>query len=120
MSHAYDFSIIVLIALRCPEDAARRNKDLIQLASEPQSRLIEVSGQYWESRILHIVIDKRVLDLLARHDGESMDIKTLADKPASCSPYAPSASWLNDPARAASYATNETLMQAVVGSAKVA
>lgn len=54
---------------------------LTEMVSEPQSRLVEVGAQYWESRALHIVVDRRVPDLLFQNGEEgSMDIKTLGDK----------------------------------------
>ncbi|KAK7745653.1 hypothetical protein SLS62_009694 [Diatrype stigma] len=53
---------------------------LTELVSEPQSRLVEVGAQYWESRALHIVVDKRVPDLLSQGENGSMHIKALGDK----------------------------------------
>lgn len=53
---------------------------LTELVSEPQSRLIEIGSQYWEARALHIVVDKRVADLLSQNEGGSMDIKALGEK----------------------------------------
>ncbi|KAI0437523.1 S-adenosyl-L-methionine-dependent methyltransferase [Xylaria telfairii] len=51
---------------------------LTELVSEPQNRLLEVSSQYFEARALHIVVDKRVPDILAKGGDRGVDIKTLA------------------------------------------
>lgn len=51
---------------------------LTELVSEPQSRLLEVSSQYFEARALHIVADKHVPDILARGGDAGVDIQTLA------------------------------------------
>lgn len=37
---------------------------LIELVSDPSMRLMEYSGQYWESRALAIAVAKRIPDLL--------------------------------------------------------
>lgn len=37
---------------------------LVELVSEPSMRLMEYSGQYWESRALAIAVAKRIPDLL--------------------------------------------------------
>jgi hypothetical protein len=37
---------------------------LIELISDPSMRLMEYSGQYWESRALAIAVAKRIPDLL--------------------------------------------------------
>jgi hypothetical protein len=43
---------------------------LSSLISDPRVRLIEISAQFTESRALHIVVEKRIPDLLAK-SGES-------------------------------------------------
>lgn len=53
---------------------------ITELVSEPQSRLLEVSSQYFEARALHIAASHRIPDILA-HQGEvGMDIKALSSK----------------------------------------
>ncbi|KAI1261349.1 S-adenosyl-L-methionine-dependent methyltransferase [Xylariaceae sp. FL1019] len=51
---------------------------LTELVSEPQTRLLEVSSQYFEARALHIVADKRIPDIIAEHGNVGVDIGTLA------------------------------------------
>ncbi|KAI1132514.1 S-adenosyl-L-methionine-dependent methyltransferase [Nemania abortiva] len=51
---------------------------LTELVSEPQNRVLEVSTQYFESRALHIIADKRIPDILAKSGDKGVDIKTLA------------------------------------------
>ncbi|KAK0615277.1 S-adenosyl-L-methionine-dependent methyltransferase [Bombardia bombarda] len=50
---------------------------LTELVSEPQNRLLEVSSQYFEARALHVVADKQIPDILAKHEN-GLDVKTLA------------------------------------------
>lgn len=54
---------------------------LTELVSDPSSRLLEVSSQYFESRALHIVADQRLADVLARNQQQpdiGVGIETLA------------------------------------------
>ncbi|GAP82680.1 putative o- protein [Rosellinia necatrix] len=51
---------------------------LTELVSEPQSRLLEVSSQYFEARALHIVVDKRIPDILAKKGNAGVSIQDLA------------------------------------------
>ena len=53
---------------------------IVELMSEPNARLQELATQYYESRALHIVADRRVADLLAGHDEDGVSIENLADK----------------------------------------
>ncbi|KAL3470061.1 S-adenosyl-L-methionine-dependent methyltransferase [Aspergillus californicus] len=47
---------------------------LVELVSDPSMRLMEFSGQYWESRALAIAVAKRIPDLLSSSDhGVSLD-----------------------------------------------
>ncbi|KAI0872292.1 hypothetical protein GGS24DRAFT_491591 [Hypoxylon argillaceum] len=46
---------------------------LTELISEPQNRLLEVSSQYFEARALHMIVDKRVPDILARSGDRGID-----------------------------------------------
>ncbi|RYP46976.1 hypothetical protein DL768_006899 [Monosporascus sp. mg162] len=105
----------VIIAVRCPEDAARRSRDLTELASEPHSRLIELE------RLMRCICSIGIFaeleeDMFANNRiSESI----VGDEPLHaalqnyyCSTEMPR--FLGSPA------TNETLMQAAVGSAKVA
>lgn len=39
---------------------------LTELASEPQSRVVEVAGQYWESRALVVAVERRIPELLVK------------------------------------------------------
>ncbi|KAK0669813.1 putative methyltransferase [Cercophora samala] len=52
---------------------------LTELISSPQTRLIEVANQYFEARALHVVADKRVPDILAKHEN-GVPIKKLSDE----------------------------------------
>jgi hypothetical protein len=51
---------------------------LSSLISDPRVRLIEISIQYIESRALHIVVEKRVPDLLAKGGENGVHITELA------------------------------------------
>jgi hypothetical protein len=53
---------------------------LTELVSDPRSRLLEVSSQYFESRALHIVADKRIPDILAQNGEAGLSIEILAAK----------------------------------------
>jgi len=53
---------------------------ITELISSPSSRLLEVSSQYYESRALHIVADKRIPDILAKAGDEGVDVVTLAQE----------------------------------------
>lgn len=53
---------------------------LTELVSTPSNRLLEVSTQYFESRALHIVAEKRIPDMLAGHDEKGVSVKKLAEK----------------------------------------
>lgn len=47
---------------------------LLELVSDPSMRLMEFSGQYWESRALAIAVAKRIPDLLSSSDhGVTLD-----------------------------------------------
>ncbi|KDQ12506.1 hypothetical protein BOTBODRAFT_134671 [Botryobasidium botryosum FD-172 SS1] len=51
----------------------------IELAVEPQSRLLEVGAAYFESRALHIAAEHRVADLLAKADpNEGLSAKEIS------------------------------------------
>lgn len=50
---------------------------LTELASDPSSRLFEVSTQYFEARALHIAAENRIPDLLAASD-EGVTVEELA------------------------------------------
>jgi hypothetical protein len=50
---------------------------LTELASDPSSRLLEVSTQYFEARALHIAAENRIPDLLAASD-EGVTVDELA------------------------------------------
>lgn len=59
---------------------------LIEMVSEPSSRLVEVSLQYFEARALHIAAERRIPDLLssahARRDrghGAGLSIKEISN-----------------------------------------
>ncbi|KAK1143900.1 hypothetical protein N8T08_006015 [Aspergillus melleus] len=52
---------------------------LLELVSDPSMRLMEYSGQYWESRALAIAVAKRVPDLLAAAD-EGVPLGEIATK----------------------------------------
>lgn len=56
---------------------------LTELVSTPSNRLMEVSTQYFESRALHIVAEKRIPDMLAGSDENGVSVKQLA-KQAGC------------------------------------
>ncbi|KUI69008.1 Demethylsterigmatocystin 6-O-methyltransferase [Cytospora mali] len=54
---------------------------LTELVSDPSSRLLEVSSQYFESRALHIAADQRLADVLAKSERQpdvGVDLETLA------------------------------------------
>jgi hypothetical protein len=51
---------------------------LTELVSEPSARVIEIGCQYWESRALYVVAERRVPDLLAKR-GE-MGVEELAGR----------------------------------------
>ncbi|KAI5926688.1 S-adenosyl-L-methionine-dependent methyltransferase [Camillea tinctor] len=51
---------------------------LTELVSEPQSRILEVSSQYFEARALHVVADKRVPNILAKNGDAGLAISDLA------------------------------------------
>ena len=53
---------------------------LIELVSTPSNRLMEVSTQYFESRALHIVAEKRIPDMLAGCDEAGVSVKKLAEQ----------------------------------------
>ncbi len=55
---------------------------LTELASDPSSRLQEVSGQYFEARALHIAAEKRIADVIAEldTDGEGVPGDVIAEK----------------------------------------
>ncbi|KAF2836623.1 O-methyltransferase A [Patellaria atrata CBS 101060] len=53
---------------------------LTELVSSPSNRLLEVSSQYFEARALHVVVDKRVADILNAAHGGCMGIETLATR----------------------------------------
>jgi hypothetical protein len=53
---------------------------LIELASDPSSRLQEMCVQYFESRALHIVADLRVPDILAKADEGGLHLGSLSEK----------------------------------------
>jgi hypothetical protein len=53
---------------------------LSSLISDPRVRLIEISIQYIESRALHIVVEKRIPDLLAKGGEGGVHITELAKR----------------------------------------
>ena len=53
---------------------------LTELVSTPSNRLLEVSTQYFESRALHIVAEKRIPDMLAGADEKGVSVKKLAEQ----------------------------------------
>jgi hypothetical protein len=53
---------------------------LVELISDPSSRLLEVSSQYNESRCLHIAAVLRIPDLLAENGDEGMSMERIAEK----------------------------------------
>ena len=53
---------------------------ITELISSPSSRLLEVSSQYFESRALHIVADKRIPDILAKAGDEGVHVVALAQE----------------------------------------
>jgi|SRR5690242_895144 len=52
---------------------------LTELVSQPSTRLLEVSSQYFEARCLHIIADKRIPDILAKGGDEGVHVKTIAE-----------------------------------------
>lgn len=53
---------------------------IVELVSTPSNRLLEVSTQYFESRALHIVAEKRIPDMLAGCDDSGVSVKKLAEQ----------------------------------------
>lgn len=53
---------------------------LTELVAEPYSRIQEVGCQYWESRALYIVAERRIPDLLDEAGEEGMDIQDIGKK----------------------------------------
>ncbi|KAI1275971.1 S-adenosyl-L-methionine-dependent methyltransferase [Xylaria sp. FL0933] len=51
---------------------------ITELVSEPQSRLLEVSSQYFEARALHIAAGHRIPDLIAKNGPRGLGAETLA------------------------------------------
>jgi len=51
---------------------------LTELFSDPSSRLLEVSSQYFEARALHIVANQRIPDILAKGGEKGVDLLELA------------------------------------------
>ena len=50
---------------------------VVELTSEPQSRLLEVSSQYFESRALHIAAEHRIADLLHGRGNEGVHVNEI-------------------------------------------
>lgn len=53
---------------------------LTELVSDPSTRLLELSSQYFEARALHIVADKRIPDILDESGEKGVDIETLTKR----------------------------------------
>ncbi|KAL9038899.1 MAG: hypothetical protein Q9180_002852 [Flavoplaca navasiana] len=53
---------------------------LTELVSEPQSRVVEVACQYWESRALAVATERRIPDLLATAGTVGASAKDLGSK----------------------------------------
>ncbi|KAG2416263.1 hypothetical protein HFD88_007456 [Aspergillus terreus] len=54
---------------------------LIELVSEPSVRILEIAGQYQESRALYIAVERRIPDILASQDNEGgMPVKELSSR----------------------------------------
>ncbi|KAL6711557.1 hypothetical protein ACN47E_004491 [Coniothyrium glycines] len=51
---------------------------LTELVSQPSIRILEVSSQYFESRCLHIIADKRVPDILAEGGARGVHVEKIA------------------------------------------
>lgn len=51
---------------------------LTELVSQPSTRILEVSSQYFEARCLHIVADKRVPDILAEAGNDGVHVDKIA------------------------------------------
>lgn len=52
---------------------------LTELVSEPSVRILEVSSQYFESRCLHIIADKRIPDILAGAGDAGVHVDKIAE-----------------------------------------
>lgn len=53
---------------------------LVELVSEPHSRIIELACQYWESRALYIVAERRIPDILAAAGDAGVSAAELGEK----------------------------------------
>ena len=54
---------------------------LTELVSEPSSRLLEISSQYFESRALHIVAERRIPDFIANvPNTEGVSAKLIGER----------------------------------------
>lgn len=51
---------------------------LTELVSQPSTRVLEVSSQYFEARCLHIVADKHVPDILAKAGDAGVHVTGIA------------------------------------------
>lgn len=51
---------------------------ITELISEPQSRLIQLSGQYFESRALHIAAEHRIAQLLHDHGEQGLHVNEIS------------------------------------------
>lgn len=51
-----------------------------ELISNPSTRLISLSMQYFESRALHIVAEHRVPDILQAYSGDGVHVGLIAEK----------------------------------------
>ncbi|KAF2280130.1 O-methyltransferase A [Westerdykella ornata] len=51
---------------------------LTELISQPSVRIMEVSSQYFEARCLHIVVDKRIPDILARAGKAGVHVEEIS------------------------------------------
>lgn len=47
---------------------------LKEVVCEPQTQLLEVSSQYFESRVLHIAAEHRIPDILVGHDKDGLSV----------------------------------------------
>lgn len=53
---------------------------LKEVVCEPQTQLIEVACQYFESRALHIAAEHRIPDLLVGHDKDGLSVVEIGKK----------------------------------------
>lgn len=53
---------------------------LTELVSDPSSRLLEVSTQYFEARALHIAAEQRFADVFAAAGEDGISVQALAER----------------------------------------